>query len=124
MKLAVIPIIIDVLSKVTKGFVQRKSSKIVKVIIIEHKRDRDTNYNWHARYSHQNIGAGTGELGNKRTSGDYPSYSTDEIGQNTRNKLEDLRRIAVTQTPVKTISFNGCNSFSNELQIGTEEIQG
>ena len=44
---------------------------------------------------------GTGGLGNKRTSGDYPNYSIIENGQNTENNPEDLRRLAVTQTPVK-----------------------
>ena len=33
-----------------------------------------------------------------------PKYLMDEIGQNTKKSPEDLRRLDVTQTPVKTIS--------------------
>ena len=51
--------------------------------------------------SHQKIGIGTGRFGNKRTSGDHPNYSIIKIGQNTEKSPEDLRRLAVTQTPVK-----------------------
>ena len=46
------------------------------------------------------IGIGTGGLENKRTSGDHPNNIV-EIGQNTEKSQEDLRRLAVTQTPEK-----------------------
>ena len=46
------------------------------------------------------IGTGTGVLGNKRTSGEHPNYSTIEIGQNTEKSPGELRRLAITQTPV------------------------
>ena len=36
-----------------------------------------------------------------RTRGDHPKYSIIENGQNTEKGPEDLRRLAVTQTPVK-----------------------
>ena len=39
------------------------------------------------------------EVENRRTSGDHPNYNIVEVGQNT--SLEDLRRVAITQTPVK-----------------------
>ena len=44
---------------------------------------------------------GTGELGNKRTIGHHPNYYIIENGQNTEKRLGDLRKLAVTQTPVK-----------------------
>ena len=68
---------------------------------VEHKGASDTNCEWCARYTHKRIGTGTGGLGNKRTSGDYPNYSISEIDQNTEKSPGDLRRLAVTQTPVK-----------------------
>ncbi len=43
----------------------------------------------------------TEEVGNKRTSGDHPNYCIIEIGQNTKKSPGDLRRLAVTPTPVK-----------------------
>ena len=43
----------------------------------------------------------TGRLGSRRTSGDHPNYSVVENGQNTEKCSGDLRRLAVTQTPVK-----------------------
>ena len=48
----------------------------------------------------QRISKGTRKLGNKRTSGDYPDDSI-KIGQNTKKSPGDLRRLAVTQTPVR-----------------------
>ena len=68
---------------------------------MKHKSDGDTNCNWRARYSHQKIATGTGGLGNKRTSGYHPNYSIVEMGQNTKTSCGNLRRLAVSQTPVK-----------------------
>ena len=42
-----------------------------------------------------------GGLGNNRTSGDNPNNSIVEIGQNTENSYGDLRKLAVTQIPMK-----------------------
>ena len=38
---------------------------------------------------------------NKRMSGDHPNYSIDEVFQNTVKSTGDLKRITVSQTPVK-----------------------
>ena len=65
------------------------------------KSDGDINCNWCSRYGHQRIGKGTGGLGNKRTSGDHPNYSFIKISQNTEKSPGDLRRLVVTQAPVK-----------------------
>ena len=40
-------------------------------------------------------------LGNKRTSGHNPNYNIAEIDQNTEKSPGDLRRLVVTQPPVK-----------------------
>ena len=37
----------------------------------------------------------------KRGSGDHPNYNIIEIGQNTEKSPGDLRRLAVSQTPIK-----------------------
>ena len=47
------------------------------------------------------FGTVTGGLGSRRTSGDHPNYSIIENGQNIEKSPGDLRRLAVTQTPVK-----------------------
>ena len=52
-------------------------------------------------YSHQRINKRTGGLGGRRTSGDHPNYYIIENGQNTGNTPGDLRKLALTQTPVK-----------------------
>ena len=44
---------------------------------------------------------GTGGLGRWWMSGDHPNDSIFENGQNTKKSPGDLRRLAVTQTPVK-----------------------
>ena len=64
--------------------------------------------------SHQKIGTRTGELGNKRTSRNDPNYSTIEIGQNTEESPEDLRRIVVTQSPVKDHQLKLMRKISEE----------
>ena len=43
----------------------------------------------------------TGGLGGWRRSGDHPNYDIIENGQNTEKSPGYLRRLAVTQTPVK-----------------------
>ena len=42
-----------------------------------------------------------GGLGSWRTGRDYPNDSIAQNGQNPETSPEDLRRLAVTQTPVK-----------------------
>ena len=44
---------------------------------------------------------GPGGLGSWRTGRDYPNDSITNDGQNTETSPGDLRRLAVTQTPVK-----------------------
>ena len=46
---------------------------------MEHESEVDTICDWHARYSHQRLGKGTGRLSNKRTCGDHPNHSIFEI---------------------------------------------
>ena len=41
------------------------------------------------------------ETGNLRKNGDHPDLSIVQIGQNAEKSPGDLRRLAVTQTPVK-----------------------
>ena len=65
---------------------------------MEHEGENYTNRDWGFWYSYQRIIKGTGGHGNKRTSGDHPKYYIIENGQNSSG---DLRRLAVTQIPVK-----------------------
>ena len=51
--------------------------------------------------SNQMIGSMTEGLGNKGTSSNCPNYSIVTIGQNTEKNPGDLRRLEVTQTPVR-----------------------
>ena len=57
---------------------------------MEHENGGDTNINWRTRHAPQRIGTGTGEFGNKRTSGNHPNYSIVEIGQNTKKSPGDF----------------------------------
>ena len=52
-------------------------------------------------YSHRKIIKWIERLGNMGTSGDHPNYYIIENGQNTEKSPGDMRRLAVTQTPVK-----------------------
>ena len=68
---------------------------------MEHEGDHYTILDWCFSYSHLNINKGTGGFGNKRTNRDHPNYYIFENGKNTEKSPGDLRRLAVTQTPVK-----------------------
>ena len=68
---------------------------------VEYAGDNYTNCNWCVWNSNERITKGTRGLGSWRTSGDYPNDSIIENGQNTEKSPGDLRRLAVTQTPVK-----------------------
>ena len=52
-------------------------------------------------YSYQRIIKETGGLGGGRTSGDHPNYNIIENGQNAEKSPGVLRRLVVTQTPMK-----------------------
>ena len=64
---------------------------------VTNNNDNNDN-NW---YSHQRISKINGRPGNGGTSGVYPNYSNAKIGQDTEKSPGDLRRLAVTKTPVK-----------------------
>ena len=68
---------------------------------LEHESDGDTDCNWCSWFSHQRICTRTRGFGNNRTSGINPNYSIANIDQNTEKSPGDLRRLAVSQTPVK-----------------------
>ena len=68
---------------------------------MEHEGGSYTNCDWCFWYSNERIIKETGGLGIWRTIGDHPNYSIIENGQNTEKSPGDLKRLAVTQTPVK-----------------------
>ena len=68
---------------------------------MENRGDSYTNRDWCFRYRNQRIIKGTGVFGSWKTSGYHLNYSIIENRQNTEMTPEDLRRLAVTQTPIK-----------------------
>ena len=67
----------------------------------EHEHDGDTNRNWCTWNNSERTDKGTRRLRNYRLRRDHPDYSIIKIDQNTEKSLGDMRRLAVTQTPVK-----------------------
>ena len=72
----------------------------------------------------------TGGFGSWRTSEDHPNNYIIENGQNTEKSPGDLRRLAVSQTPMKnyqltlmwkTLMSNN-NKYYNSLKIHIKEI--
>ena len=61
----------------------------------------DTNCKCHVWNGLERIKNGAGRVGNWRMNRDYPNGSIVKIGQNTAKSPGDLRRHAVTQTPMK-----------------------
>ena len=68
---------------------------------MEHESDDDAISKWHAQHGHQIIETETEGRGNKRTSGDHQNYRIVEISQNIVKSPGDLRRLAVSQTPLR-----------------------
>ena len=71
--------------------------------LMEHDGDSYTDCDWCFWYSHQRIIKGTGGLGGWRARRDHQNYNIIENSQSTEKSPGDKRRLAVTQTPVKTI---------------------
>ena len=68
---------------------------------MKYEGDGDTNCNWCTWNNPQMIGKGTGGFRNQRSNGDLLHYSIIKIGLNTEKSPGDLRKLAVTKTPVK-----------------------
>ena len=66
---------------------------------MEHESYGNAKYKWRVRDSHKRIGRLTGGFGNKKTSIYHPSIIN--IDQNTKKNPGNLRRLAVTQAPMK-----------------------
>ena len=82
-----------------EGLVPRPCLGIEKAV--EHESDNRTNCDWCFWHNNKRIIKSPGGLGSWRTGRDYPNDSITENGQNTEKRPEDLRRLAVIQTPVK-----------------------
>ena len=62
----------------------------------------------------------TGGLDSWRSSRDHPNYSIVENGQNIEMSLGDLRRLAVSQTPVKDHQLMlMCKTLKEQMIIAT-----
>ena len=68
---------------------------------MENEGDDCANCDWCFWNSKETIIKGPGGLGSWQTSGDHPNDNIIEGGQNTEKSPGDLRRLTVTQTPVK-----------------------
>ena len=67
---------------------------------MQHEGDSNTSCNWRTWNGPQRLGKKTGRVGNRKTNRGHPNYSI-KIDQNTEKSPGDLRRLAVTQTPIK-----------------------
>ena len=68
---------------------------------MEYEGDGDTNYNWGVRNGPQSLGKETGRVGNRRTCQDHLNYNIIKNNKNTGKSPGDMRRLALSQTPVK-----------------------
>ena len=68
---------------------------------MEHEGDDYTDRDWWIRNSNKRVIKEIGGRGTWWMSGDHPNYSITENCQNTEKSPGDLRRLAVSQTPVK-----------------------
>ena len=84
---------------------------------MEHESDSDTNFKWCARNNPKRLGKETGKFKDQRISEDHPDYSINEIHQNTKKSPGELRKLVVTQTPVKKPSANAGVKNSQRSKI-------
>ena len=68
---------------------------------MEQKSDGNDSCNWCTWDNPQRLGKKDGRFKKRRTSGHHPDYSIVKIDQNTVKSPGDLRRLAISQTPVK-----------------------
>ena len=68
---------------------------------MEHESNDCTNCDWCVRPNNERIIKRPGRLGSWRTGRDYPNDSIAKNGQNPETSPGDLRRLDITQTPVK-----------------------
>ena len=84
---------------------------------IEQEGDSDTNCNSCVWNGPHKLGKGTDKVGNQSKNWDHPDYSIIEIRQNTEMSAADLKRLAVTQTPVKDyqlmLVWKTCKDYIN-----------
>ena len=67
---------------------------------MEHESDGDANCDWNTWHGHQMVDKRTGVFGNN-----HLNYSIVEIGQNTEKSPGGLKKLAVTQTPVRNLQL-------------------
>ena len=82
---------------------------------VEHEGDSDTNYNWRTWNGSQRFDKETGRLENRRTNRDHQVHHIVEIGQNTEKSPGHLRRLTITQIPVKDyqLTLMGKTCYNN-----------
>ena len=66
---------------------------------------------------------GTGGFHNNRTNGDHPNYCIVDIGLNTKKSPGDLRKLTVTQTPVRNNQLT-LVGYTRKGENDTETIGG
>ena len=96
--------------------------KELKEKTVGHENHDYTNCNCNSRYSPLWIDARTIGLGNNQKN-EHPNYYITEIGQNNEKSPEDLRKIAVSQSPVRrhwlTLMWKALNEKYNNLSWKT-----
>ena len=68
---------------------------------MEHESDVDVNCNWCARNNPQMLSKEIRRLKNQRTTRDHSEYGIIKLSQNTEKSPGHLRKLAVSQTPIK-----------------------
>ena len=68
---------------------------------MEHQGDSDVNLIDALGTVSQRLGKENGRVKSRRMNRDHPGFSIVEIGQNTEQSPGDLKKLAVTQTPMK-----------------------
>ena len=101
LKKKIIIIIIIIIIRRRRRRRRWKRRKRKKKKAMEHEDDNYTNCDWCFQYSNQMILKGTGGLRGWRNSRDHSNYTIIENDQNTEKSPWDMRRLAVTRTPMK-----------------------
>ena len=123
----------EILTIETESLLMAVQNNVIKSLLfqrtfkkaVEHEGDCDSNCNWSACHSPQWVGKGNKLVGNQNKHWDHLNYSIFDNRTNTEYSPGDLRRTAVTCTPMKDNQLTRCafDTFIKGLIQGLEDLE-
>ena len=78
---------------------------------MENEGNIDTNCNWCSWNDRKRFGKEAVGVRNQRRARDHPNYNIVLVGKTTKKSPRELRRLAVSLTPMKTLVRKACDTI-------------